>query len=126
MPRIVTTLHDPVALAATCRRLGLPPPVERTITLGAEEVFGWVVRLIGVRYPVVCDTLTGLVAYHPLDGAHHPYGHLMRFILRAYDVQAELRRGQFPTRAAAGKGGGFRDSAMRPFPVPRRDYFQQE
>ncbi len=94
MPRIVTTVHDPFALATTCRRLGLPPPVERTITLGPEEVFGWVVRLVGVRYPIVCDTLTGLVAYHPLDGAHHRYAAVMRFIMRAYDVQAELQRSQ--------------------------------
>ncbi len=94
MPRIVTTLHDPAALSTTCRRLDLSPPVERTITLGAEEVFGWVVRLVGVRYPVVCDTLTGLVAYHRLDGAHHRYAAVMRFLLRSYDIQAELRRSQ--------------------------------
>jgi len=45
MPRIVTTVHDPVALAATCERLALPPPVKATFKLGAKEVFGWVVRL---------------------------------------------------------------------------------
>jgi hypothetical protein len=93
MPRIVTTVHDPVALATTCRRLGLARPVEQAVQLDAEEVFGWVVRLPGLRYPVVCDTLTGLVAYHPLDNAHHRYLQIMRFIHRYYDVQAGLRRG---------------------------------
>jgi hypothetical protein len=91
MPRVVTSIHDPVALAATCARLGLPPPVERAIWLDAEEVFGWVVRLGGLRYPVVCDTLSGLIAYHPLDNAHHRYACLMRFVERYYDVWAKLR-----------------------------------
>jgi hypothetical protein len=63
MPRIVTTVHDPVALAATCRRFGLSPPAEHSAQLDAE-VFGWVVRLPGLRFPLVCDTLTGLIAYH--------------------------------------------------------------
>jgi hypothetical protein len=92
MPRIVTTLHDPVALATTCRRLGLDLPAERAVNLGAEEVFGWVVCLAGVRFPIVCDTLTGLVAYHPRDGVQQRYGHIMRFLYRCYDVQAEWRR----------------------------------
>jgi hypothetical protein len=79
MPRVIASVHDPVALAATCRRLGLAEPVERAIQLDAEEVFGWVVCLGGLRHPVVCDTLTGLIAYHPLDNAHARYEHLMRF-----------------------------------------------
>jgi hypothetical protein len=62
--------------------------------LGAEAVFGWVVRLPGLRHPVVRDTLTGLVAYHPADNAHGRYVHLIRFVRCCYDVQAELRRGR--------------------------------
>jgi hypothetical protein len=94
MPRVVTTIHDPVALAVTCRRLGLAPPREGTVQLNTERVFGWVVRLLGLRHPVVCDTLTGLVAYHPADNAHDRYIHLIRVVRHFYDVQAELRRGR--------------------------------
>ncbi len=93
MPRIVTTAHDPFALAATCQRLGPPPPVERAVQLD-EEVFGWVVRLPGLRFPIVCDTLTGLIAYHPLDNARDRYARIMRFVERFYDLRAALRRGK--------------------------------
>ena len=93
MPRIVTTVYDPVTLAATCRRLGLPPPEEGCVRLDAEEVFGRVVRLTGLHGPLVFDTLTGLVAYHPRDNAFARYGRIVRFVLRYYDVRAALRRG---------------------------------
>jgi hypothetical protein len=79
MPCVLTTLHDPAALIATCRALGLDAPVERAIQLDTKEVFGWVVALHGLRYPIVCNTLTGLIAYHPLDNAFGRYMHLMRF-----------------------------------------------
>jgi hypothetical protein len=91
MPRIVTTLHDPAVLAATCRRLGLPAPAEQARDLGAEEVFGWVVHLPGLRSPVAWDALTGLVAYPPLDNAFARYACLMRFVYRCYDIQAAFR-----------------------------------
>src|SRR5262245_4699960 len=93
MPWIVTSVHDPVALAATCARLGLAPPVERAVPLDGAEVFGWVVRLPGVRFPIVCATLTGLVAYHRLDNAHDRYAQIMSFVHRYYDVRAKLRQG---------------------------------
>ena len=93
MPRIVTTVHDPVALAATCRRLGLPPPEEGCVQVDAEEVSGWVVRLTGLHAPLVFKTLTGLVAYHPRDNAFGPYHRVARFIYRYYDIRAALRRG---------------------------------
>ena len=63
MPRIVTSIHDPRALAATCRLLGFAAPVERAVQLGADTVRGWVVRVPGTRFPIVCDTLSGLIAY---------------------------------------------------------------
>jgi hypothetical protein len=93
MPGVVTSVHDPVALAGICHALGLPPPAERAVWLDAEEVFGWAVRLPGLRYPVVCDTLTGLIAYHPRDNAHDRYAHLMRFVERYYDLRPKLRCG---------------------------------
>jgi hypothetical protein len=45
---IVTSIHDPAALAATCERLGLPPPERGSGRLGGREVSGWVVRLSGL------------------------------------------------------------------------------
>ena len=108
MPRILTTVHDPVALAALCKLLGLPPG-ERALWLGIEEVFGWVVRVNGLRHPVACDTLTGLIAYHWHDNAFDRYAHLMatdyatekalcgaphkRFVEQYYALRPQLRRG---------------------------------
>jgi hypothetical protein len=94
MPCIITSVHDPVALAATCRRLGLSPPENGCAQLGPMEACGWVVRLNGLDAPLVFDTLTGLVAYHPRDNGFVPYGRIMRFILRYYDIRAALRRGE--------------------------------
>ena len=88
---VVTSLHDPTALAETCHRLGLPPPTQGRGRLGGREVSGWVVRLSGLR-PIICDTLSGLVLYHQLDNAHDRYARLMAFIDRYYDVRAKLRR----------------------------------
>ena len=47
MPAIITTIHAPIALAATCRRLNLPAPAEGCVHLEAQEAFGWIVRLPG-------------------------------------------------------------------------------
>jgi hypothetical protein len=98
---IVTTVHDPVALAVTCQRLGLPPPTEGTIQLDAEEVSGWIVRLPGVRHPIVCNILTGLVAYHSVDNAHDRIARIARFVLRYYDVRHQLSRAGLPARRSA-------------------------
>jgi hypothetical protein len=92
MPYVVTSVHDPAALAETCRRLGLDPPRQGSLRLGGRLAAGWVVRLPGLYAPVVCDTLRGLVAYHPRDNAHDRYARLMRFIRHFYDVRADLRR----------------------------------
>jgi hypothetical protein len=93
MPRVVTSIHGPVALILICDRLVLPPPVEQAITLAGEALFGWVVRLKGLRYPVVCDTLTGLIAYHPIDNAFDRYAHLMHFIECYYAARPKLQYG---------------------------------
>lgn len=92
MPCIVTTVHDPAALAETCRRLGLRLPEEGSLHLDQLEASGWIVQLSGLHAPIVFDTLTGLVAYHPRDNAFVPFSRIMRLILRYYDVRAKLRR----------------------------------
>jgi hypothetical protein len=117
MPRIVTAVHDPAALAATCRKLGLPPPREGAVRLAGEEVFGRVVRLPGLHGPLVFDTLTGLVAYHPADNAHDRYARIMRLLRRYYDVRAARRRdGPSPVLNPPGRTGitGYHHAVRRP------------
>ena len=92
MPRIVSTMHDPVALAATCQRFGLAPPTEGSRLYDAREAFGWVVRLPGLRFPLVCDLLSGLIAYHPCDGAPQRYALIIRLIRCYYDIKAGMER----------------------------------
>lgn len=94
MPNVITTVHDPVTLIHTCRRIGLPPPIEGWVQLDSIRVWGWIVRLSGLHAPVVFDTLTGLVAYHPRDNAFVPFRRIARLVHRYYDVRAELRRGR--------------------------------
>jgi hypothetical protein len=53
-----------------------------------------VVRLGGLRHPVVDDTLTGLIAYHWHDNAFDRYAHLMAFVECYYDLRPRLRRGE--------------------------------
>ena len=67
-------------------------PQERAIRLDNEEPSGWVVRLPGLRFPVVCDVTTGLVGYHRRDNAYQPYACLMRFLHTVYAIQARLKR----------------------------------
>jgi hypothetical protein len=104
MPFIVTDIHDPEALAATCRRLGLDPPHEGGAWLGGAAAAGWVVCLPGLHAPVVCDTLTGLIAYDPRDNGHGPYGRIMSFVHRYYSVRAHLR-GHACRRVGVGAAG---------------------
>jgi hypothetical protein len=53
---------------------------------------GWIVQLPGLHAPLVFDTLTGRVAYHPYDNAFDLYGRIMRFVMAYYDVRAALKR----------------------------------
>jgi hypothetical protein len=92
MPCIVTTIHNPNALATICRRLSFPAPTEGTVQLGTREVSGWLVRLPGVLYPIVCDTLSGLIAYHPSDNCFGRYARIMRFVHCYYAIHAEIRQ----------------------------------
>jgi hypothetical protein len=48
---IATEVRDPDALAAACRRLGLPEPVQGTATLSSGRASGLLVRLPGLSRP---------------------------------------------------------------------------
>lgn len=92
MPCLITSIHDLAVLNEPCRLVRAPAPQEGSLQLGAQRAAGWIVRLPGVHFPVVCDTLTGLVAYHPADNAFLPFRNIMRFAHRYYALRHRLQR----------------------------------
>jgi hypothetical protein len=92
--KIQTRLHDPAALAAACRRLGLADPVVGTAELFGGRAAGHVVRLPGWTYPVVVDALTAVVSFDHFEGRWGDPKKLDR-LLQAYAVEkcrAEARK----------------------------------
>ena len=83
---IATEVRDPDAVAAACRRLGLPEPVHGTATLFEGRATGLIVRLPDWLYPVVCDTTSGTVRYDNYNGSWGRQEHLGRF-LQAYAIE---------------------------------------
>jgi hypothetical protein len=83
---VATEVRDPDAVAAACRRLGLPEPVHGTATLFSGRAAGLLVRLPGWLYPVACDTATGTLRYDNYNQAWGEQEHLDRF-LQAYAVE---------------------------------------
>jgi hypothetical protein len=83
---IATEVRDPAAVAAACRRLGLPAPVSGRAKLFEGEAAGLLVKLPGWLYPVACDTATGAVKFDNYNGAWGGREQLDRF-LQAYAVE---------------------------------------
>jgi hypothetical protein len=83
---ITTEVRDPDAVAAACRRLGLPGPAHGTATLFEGRATGLLVRLPDWMYPVVCDTATGALRYDNYGGLWGDPASLDRF-LQAYAVE---------------------------------------
>lgn len=83
---VKTEVRDPIAVAAACRRLGLPEPVHGTAMLFEGQASGLLVRLPGWLYPVACDTATGELKFDNYGGSWGPQEHLDRF-LQAYAVE---------------------------------------
>jgi hypothetical protein len=81
--QVRTELRDPQAVAAACRRLGLPEPAHGTAELFSGQAAGLLVRLPGWVYPCVVDTATGEVRYDNYQGSWGAQEHLDRF-LQAY------------------------------------------
>jgi hypothetical protein len=81
-----TKVHDPVAVAVACQRLNLPPPQHGTAQLFSGEAEGFLVQLPGWQYPVVIDTLSGVVCYDNFQGRWGDQQHLDRF-LQLYAVE---------------------------------------
>jgi|SRR5579884_4529505 len=84
---IQARLKDAAAIAAACRRLGLPEPVHGTARLYAGEASGLLLQLPGWRYPAVIDTATGEVRFDTFGGRWGEQSHLDRF-LQLYAVEA--------------------------------------
>src|SRR2546422_525870 len=83
---VQTKIHDAVAVAAACQRLGLAAPVQGTARLYSGEATGLLVQLPGWQYPAVIDTLTGQVRYDNFEGHWGDQAHLNRF-LQLYAVE---------------------------------------
>ena len=83
---IQTKLHDPAAVAAACRRLGLAEPVQGTAKLYGSKASGLVVQLPGWRYPAVVDVQSGVVHIDNYNGAWGAPDQLDRF-LQLYAVE---------------------------------------
>ena len=79
---IKTEVRDPEAVAAACRRLGLPEPAHGTATLFEGRATGLLVRLPDWLYPVVCDVHSGELRYDNFGGHWGDPRHLDRFVQR--------------------------------------------
>jgi hypothetical protein len=83
---IATEVRDQRAVAAACRRLGLPAPVQGAAKLFEGEAAGLLVRLPGWTYPIVLDMATGQVRYDNYGGTWGERKHLDRF-MQMYAVE---------------------------------------
>ncbi len=83
---IQTEVRDLVAVRSACERLKLPPPTHGTFKLFTSTATGFGVQLPEWRYPVVCDTTTGQLAYDNFGGRWGEQQQLDRF-LQGYAIE---------------------------------------
>lgn len=79
---IQTEVRDPVAVAAACRKLGLPEPVQGTANLFSGAATGLLVKLPEWLYPLCIDTASGTLRYDNYGGSWGNPEHLDRFLQR--------------------------------------------
>jgi hypothetical protein len=101
---IRTQAKDPRAIAAACRRLGLPAPEQGTAELFSGQATGILVKFPGWLYPVVIDTRTGESRYDNYEGRWGEQKHLNSF-MQAYAIEKARIE-------AARKGHGFAEQQM--------------
>ena len=87
---IKTQVRDPVAIRSACSRLRIPEPTYGEAKLFTSKATGWRVQLNGWRYPVVCDTDTGNVAYDNYEGRWGDRSKLDAFLQRYAVEKASL------------------------------------
>jgi hypothetical protein len=83
---VKTEVRDHAAVAAACRRLALPEPVQGTAQLYSGQASGLLVHLPDWLYPVVIDTATGTMRYDNYGGSWGEEQQLHR-LLQAYTVE---------------------------------------
>jgi hypothetical protein len=83
---IATRVHDPAAVVAACKRLGLAEPVHGKAKLYSGEAEGLLLQLPGWRYPAVINAASGEVRYDNFQGRWGEQQHLDRF-LQIYAVE---------------------------------------
>ena len=87
---IQTEVRDPAAIEIACDRLKLPAPRRGTAKLFTSEATGVIVTLPRWRYPVVCKTEVGAIAFDNYGGKWGEQQELDRF-LQAYAVEKSYR-----------------------------------
>jgi hypothetical protein len=83
---IKTQVRDATAVAAACKRLGLPAPVHKTVKLFSDTKTGLTVQLPKWKYPLVCDVNSGAVHFDNYGGAWGDQSQLDAF-MQAYSVE---------------------------------------
>ena len=83
---VKTEVRDHAAVAAACRRLALPEPVQGTAQLYSGQASGLLVHLPDWLYPVVIDTAAGQARYDNYGGCWGDEQHLHR-LLQVYTVE---------------------------------------
>lgn len=84
--QIQTEVRDPVAIRAACGRLSLGEPVWEEVRLFSSSAVGWTVRLLGWRYPAVCDVAAGKISYDNYEGRWGDPQQLDKF-MQSYSVE---------------------------------------
>jgi hypothetical protein len=87
---VQTKVHDPVAVAAACQRLGLSQPIRGTAQLYSDAVTGLLLELPEWQYPAVIDTASGVIHFDNYNGAWGDRVHLDRFLQRYAVEKARL------------------------------------
>ena len=107
---VQTRVHDPVAVAAACQRLGLAAPVQGTAQLYSGEATGLIVQLPGWYYPIVVDTLSSTIRYDNYSGHWGDPQQLDHFLQRyaAEKVRLEAKRRGFQITEQALQDGSVR------------------
>jgi hypothetical protein len=88
--QILTEVRDPSAVAAACRKLGLPEPVHGTAQLFSGAATGLLVKLPDWLYPVAFDIATGQLRYDNYGGSWGRQEHLDAFLQRYALEKASL------------------------------------
>jgi hypothetical protein len=87
---VQTKVHDPIAVAAACQRLGLAPPVHGRAELFSGAATGLLLQLPDWQFPVVIDTLSGSIQFDNYDGAWGDHAYFELFLQRYAVEKARL------------------------------------